>query len=131
MSEDKGISHEEIINLAPVSEAFCAAKEVRIGTKTIQFRNTYRHQIRFERGVAHNGRSDFKVETIHPNVKRETCSLGHVHEKELPTDAYVSMQISWEMAEKLIDWFQSGDYKTVRAQAKKEKELFKEFKENN
>lgn len=116
------ISHAEIQKIEPISQAHACANEVRVSPKTIQYRNTYSRQVRFERGVAHNGNPDFNITVIMPRVERQKCSLGHIHEKETGQEEYVSLTLSWEHAERLMEWFQSGDYKTVRERTKKLKE---------
>lgn len=116
------ISHAEIEKIEPVSEAHNCANEVRVSPKTIQYRNTYQRQVRFERGVAHNGRPDFRITVVMPRIERLKCSLGHTHERETGQEEYTSLTLSWEQAERLMEWFQQGDYKTVRERTKKLKE---------
>lgn len=131
MTEDPGISHSELIaTIPPVSEAFCSAHRVKIAKQTITYSDKHNQtSLSFQRGVAHTGRCDLTI-TVHENVAiKAKCSLGHEHETGKTERKWGSIQISWEMAEALNEWFQTGDYKKVRDASKRERDEFKRFQE--
>lgn len=130
MSNEPGISHEELQKIEPVSLAFCAANQVKVGKKKLTFSaQGYRQSISFERGVAHTGHPSFNIEAVEEVPITQKCSLGHEHQTGKTERRWGQIQLSWEQAEVLIDWFQSGNWKQIREAAKIEKAELEKFRQ--
>jgi hypothetical protein len=127
VTDEKSVSHEELIKLEPVSEAFCAANQVKVGTKKIIFKAKYDLEISFERGVAHTRSPDFMV-CVHEAVPvYTTCSMGHRHETGRSERKWGRIQLSWEHAEQLLEWFREGTWPEVREKNAKKRARIKEL----
>lgn len=129
MSSD-AISHEEVTKLEPMSEAYCALNRITIGKKKITYMTgTWQDvKISFERGVAHTGKPDFCIEIQEERPTTTKCSLGHEHTTGKRGYYHAKIQMSWEQAEALMEWFSAGDFRKVREATKREKAAFEEFK---
>lgn len=102
------------MTIDPVGPAYMAAHKVKIGKKTVRFTDkSGRTSIRFERGVTH-GNPDFTI-TVEESVPVvQKCNLGHSHETGKQERMWGNIQLSWSDAEKLMDWFEGGNWREVR-----------------
>lgn len=123
MNDAQGIGYEEMMKLEPVSEAYCAAHKVHVGKKSLRFQDKYGQvSISFSRGVAHTGSPDFNIRVQEEVPVTARCSLGHNHQTGKTETKWGCIQLSWDQATTLMDWFQSGNWKQVREASKIEKQ---------
>jgi hypothetical protein len=113
-----------------VSEAFCAAHKVKVGKKHLTFIDKYgATSISFQRGIAHTGHPDLTIMVTQDEPITEKCSLGHQHETGRVQKNWGRMQISWEQAEVLMEWFQCGNWHQIREASRAEKAEMERLRE--
>lgn len=102
---------------------YCALSKVVAGPKRLNLTSKFGEKLSFERGVSHDGHPDFSITaTIQSTtVTTEKCSLGHDHEvKKKGEFKMCSINMTWDQAQSLIDWFSNGTWKEVRDARKKQ-----------
>lgn len=102
-------------------DPFFAASKIRIGPKALSITTKDGARFSFQKGILADRRDGL---TIMVEVQRtikipKKCDLGHMHEAPVKTESeFAWLSLTWEEAQSLNDWFQTGSWSEVRARRK-------------